>query len=232
MKIWFQNRRTKWKKQENISSAEAAEHKLNAEKHLFKSNKNKKHGEKATPAGTASALASPEQTEAISPESMETRENVGAATNCSKTINSGGGGSSSSNSGTFFSNNSSSSCHVTPICMPTSMSTSSCVPPRLTDSATSPCPIMTDADDDDENEEALNVVGDDPYSAVNGLQVSERPVNLVMPRVSENAPDSPLSDFQPACKIDGVSSKDRAGGADNEQYDVHVQVENSLRQPA
>lgn len=91
---------------------------------------------------------------------------------------------------------------------------------------------MTDADDDDENEEALNVEGDDPYSAVNGLQVSERPVNLVMPRVSENAPDSPLSDFQPACKIDGVSSKDRAGGADNEQYDVHVQVENSLRQPA
>lgn len=27
MKIWFQNRRTKWKKQDNISNAEAAEHK-------------------------------------------------------------------------------------------------------------------------------------------------------------------------------------------------------------
>ena len=27
MKIWFQNRRTKWKKQDGITNAEAAEHK-------------------------------------------------------------------------------------------------------------------------------------------------------------------------------------------------------------
>lgn len=34
MKIWFQNRRTKWKKQENLSNAEAAEHRVNGERRL------------------------------------------------------------------------------------------------------------------------------------------------------------------------------------------------------
>ena len=34
MKIWFQNRRTKWKKTEGISNAEAAEHKIGGPKHI------------------------------------------------------------------------------------------------------------------------------------------------------------------------------------------------------
>ena len=37
MKIWFQNRRTKWKKQENISNSEASEHKIGGDKYVVTS---------------------------------------------------------------------------------------------------------------------------------------------------------------------------------------------------
>ena len=48
MKIWFQNRRTKWKKQDNISNAEAAEHKTqtNPGKSSKSSSKSSTHSSK------------------------------------------------------------------------------------------------------------------------------------------------------------------------------------------
>lgn len=52
MKIWFQNRRTKWKKQDNISNAEAAEHKNQA---TGKTEKDKKSGSN-TPTTTTTTV--------------------------------------------------------------------------------------------------------------------------------------------------------------------------------
>lgn len=153
MKIWFQNRRTKWKKQENISSAEAAEHKLSAEKHLLKNAKNKKQAEKAAISGAAPPLSSLPATSAAlasaataaepadaspavssnsetTPTAMDTSVGSGAGVLCGT----GGVISSSTGSGSnpfpLFPN-------------PAGVAATSVPPaPTLTDTATSPGPVL------------------------------------------------------------------------------------------
>lgn len=50
VKIWFQNRRTKWKKQDNVSNAEAAELKTNGEKTSTQGSKKSSKSKTAAPA--------------------------------------------------------------------------------------------------------------------------------------------------------------------------------------
>ena len=64
MKIWFQNRRTKWKKQENISNAEAAElMKAKKENQLSSNLKVGKPSDNNNISGGGSGGASPNVTE-------------------------------------------------------------------------------------------------------------------------------------------------------------------------
>lgn len=64
MKIWFQNRRTKWKKQENISNAEAAElMKAKKENQLSSSLKVGKPSDNNNISGNGGGAASPNVTE-------------------------------------------------------------------------------------------------------------------------------------------------------------------------
>ncbi|KAK7110557.1 hypothetical protein V1264_014408 [Littorina saxatilis] len=184
VKIWFQNRRTKWKKQENISAAEAAEHKLSAEKHLLKNAKNKKHGEKTasspgaappsasaaakagTSAGTAAttvtAPSSAEQADALhalsgnatetKPGLMDTSAGSGDASNASVGSGHASNASGGSASG-ILPNASGSICNTFagvkagsyPL-IPTATCVVSVTPlsihPILTDTATSPGPVL------------------------------------------------------------------------------------------
>ena len=227
VKIWFQNRRTKWKKQENISSAEAAEHKLSAEKHLLKSAKNKKQGEKAvvtgpappqtppTPAGAASTTTAATAVMMSQPTTTTVLTN-GAAAKPGFAYAAGlGSGAAAVGPG---SNPSGVGRHAPFSLIPTSSVCVTLTPlpihPTLTDTATSPGPVLDlsmdteDRQDKGEEgetepivmdtgrgnfnsrEELRDVAGNPDLFAERLPTREESPVNLVIERCGDGVPCS------------------------------------------
>lgn len=247
MKIWFQNRRTKWKKQENISSAEAAEHKLSAEKHLLKNAKNKKQAEKtavpgAAPppsslAGTAAAAASAATAAAepadaspatssnleATPTAMDTSAGSGAGVLCSTTARV----PTSTGAGSL----------PFPLCPhPPRLAAPLPTPPTLTDTATSPGPVLDlsleggeegeeEVEEGDHERNACHVEegsAEEQHDVSVGAHVRQvSPVNLVVTSrgsddqqdvAGEGDWDEEVDSHEEICRMDEAEKEPQSGG--------------------
>ena len=105
VKIWFQNRRTKWKKQENISNAEAAEHKVGGQRHGDQGKQQAASSpSKTTSPATKDADKTPDHADTSSLEGNQAEPNMVADPSgpdtvsvCAESSSSGRGSSAGSN---------------------------------------------------------------------------------------------------------------------------------------